>query len=192
MMPWLTVVGMGEDGLEGLASSARRAIDKTDVLIGSERLLALVPKARCERILWPQPFSEVIERIRPLRGRNTVVLATGDPLNYGVARKLLEIVPASEMVVLPGISAFSLAAARMGWSLPDTDTLTLHGRPASGIEAYIQPDARLIVLTADATTVGEVARRLTARGYGASMVTVLENMGGPRERRESFRADDCQ
>lgn len=189
MMPWLTVVGMGEDGLDGLAPRAHAAVTGAEVLIGSERLLAHVPEAAAERILWPEPFSAVIDRIKPLRGRNTVVLATGDPLNYGVARKLLEIVPASEMVVLPGISAFSLAAARMGWSLPDTDTLTLHGRPVSGIEPYIQPDARLIVLTADATTVREVARRLAGRGYGASMVTVLENMGGPRERHTSFRAD---
>jgi precorrin-6Y C5,15-methyltransferase (decarboxylating) len=189
MTAWLTVVGMGEDGLDGLAPRARRALEEAEVLIGSQRLLAHVPETAAERILWPEPFSEVIDRIKPLRGRNTVVLATGDPLNYGVARKLLEIVPASEMVVLPGISAFSLAAARMGWSLPDTDTLTLHGRPASGIEPCIQPDARLLVLTADAATVGEVARRLVARGFGASTVTVLENMGGAREHRMSFRAD---
>ncbi|MDP9137615.1 MAG: cobalt-precorrin-7 (C(5))-methyltransferase, partial [Pseudomonadota bacterium] len=119
MTPWLTVVGMGEDGLDGLAPPARRAIEKAEVLIGSARLLAHIPDAKCERILWPQPFSAVVERIKPLRGRNTVVLATGDPSNFGVARKLREILSPGELVVLPGISAFSLAAARMGWSLPD-------------------------------------------------------------------------
>ncbi len=190
MMPWLTVVGVGEDGLEGLAPRARRAIEEAEVLIGSARLLAKLPDTASERLLWPEPFSEVVNRIRPLRGRSTVVLATGDPLNYGVARKLLEIVPASEITVVPGISAFSLAAARMGWSLPDTDTLTLHGRPVAGIESFIQPGARLLVLTADATTVAGVARRLVARGYGPSTLTVLENMGGPREHRTTFRAED--
>jgi precorrin-6Y C5,15-methyltransferase (decarboxylating) len=189
--PWLTVVGMGEDGLDGLAPGARRAIDEAEVLIGSERLLAYVPENGSERVRWPEPFSEAVHHIARYRGRDTVVLATGDPLNYGVARKLMELVPASEVAVLPGISAFSLAAARMGWSLPDTDTLTLHGRPACGIEPYIQPGVRLIVLTTDETTIREVARRLAARGYGASIVTVLEDMGGSRERRSSFRADSC-
>jgi precorrin-6Y C5,15-methyltransferase (decarboxylating) len=189
MKPWLTVVGMGEDGVTGLGPEARRAISQAEVLIGSERLLERVPATTGERMAWPQPFSEMVNRIEPLRGRNIVMLATGDPLNYGVARKLLEIVPPSEVVVLPGISAFSLAAARMGWSLPDTDTLTLCGRPVPGIEPYIQPDARLIVLAADGTTAGEVAGRLVGRGYGESLITVLENMGGPDERRFSFRAD---
>jgi hypothetical protein len=114
---------------------------------------------------------------------------TGDPLNYGVARKLLEFIPFSEMRVIPHLSAFSLAAARLGWSLPDCDTLTLHGRDAANIEPFIQPGARLIVLTADATTIAEVARRLVARGFGKSTITVLENMGGPRERIASFAAD---
>ena len=137
---------------------------------------------------WPQPFSAVVDMIKPLRGRSTVILATGDPMNYGVARKLLEFIPFEEMRIIPHLSAFSLAAARMGWSLPDCDTLTLHGRDAANIEAFIQPRARLIVLTADAGTIAEVARRLLARGFEKSIITVLENMGGEREKKSSFIA----
>ena len=110
-------------------------------------------------------LQRVVEQIKPLRGRNTVILATGDPMNYGVARKLLEFVPFAEMAIIPHLSAFSLAAARMGWPLPDCDTLTLHGRAAANIEAFIQPGARLIALTADASTIAEVARRLVTRGF---------------------------
>jgi precorrin-6Y C5,15-methyltransferase (decarboxylating) len=106
-----------------------------------------------------------------------------------VARKLMEFIPFAEMEIIPSLSAFSLAAAKVGWSLPDCDTLTLHGREAAHIEPFIQPDVRLIVLTADRTTIAEVARRLTARGFGSSEITVLENMGGPRERMSSFRAE---
>jgi precorrin-6Y C5,15-methyltransferase (decarboxylating) len=116
------------------------------------------------------------------------VLATGDPLNYGVARKLMEFIPFAEMEIVPSLSAFSLAAARMGWSLPDCDTLTLHGRDAANIEPFIQPGVRLIVLTADRSTVAEVARRLVARGFGGSKITVLENMGGPRDKQSTFLA----
>ena len=188
MSRWLTIIGMGEDGYDGLSAAARLAISEAEVVVGSARLLAFLPPLTTERREWPQPFSAVVELIKPLKGRCTVVLATGDPLNYGVARKLLEFVPFAEMRIIPHISALSLAAARLGWSLPDCDTLTLHGRDAANIEPFIQPGARLIVLTADATTVAEVARRLVARGFGKSMVTVLENMGGPRECITSFAA----
>ena len=188
MNKWLTIAGMGEDGYEGLSAAARQVLAAAEVIVGSERLLGLLPPLDAERHVWPQPFSQVASRILPLRGRATVVLATGDPLNYGVARKLLEIVPFAETTIIPHLSAFSLAASRLGWSLPDCDTLTLHGREAATLEPFIQPGARLIVLTADGGTIGEVARRLAARGFGASEVTVLENMGGPRERITRFPA----
>ncbi|MCA3560290.1 MAG: precorrin-6y C5,15-methyltransferase (decarboxylating) subunit CbiE [Aestuariivirga sp.] len=189
MSQWLTIAGMGEDGWDGLSPKAQLAIRNAVVLVGSTRLLGFTPQSAAERHEWPQPFSAVIDRIKPLRGRKTVVLATGDPLNYGVARKLMEFIPFAEMEIIPHVSAFSLAAARVGWPLPDCDTLTLHGRDAAHIEPFIQPDVRLLVLTADRTTIPEVARRLTARGFGKSDITVLENMGGERERKSSFIAD---
>jgi len=186
---WLTIVGMGEDGWEGLSSRARLAISHAEVIVGSTRLLGFVPQGPAERHEWPQPFSAVVDRIKPLQGRRTVILATGDPLNYGVARKLMEFIPFGEMEIIPHLSAFSLAASRVGWSLPDCDTITLHGRDAAHIEPFIQPDAHLIVLTADRTTIPEVARRLVARGFGMSKIKVLENMGGEREKQSSFTAD---
>lgn len=189
MSKWLTIVGVGEDGYDGLSARARLAVGTAEVIVGSERLLAFLPAHTAEIHEWPQPFSAVIDRIRPLRGRRTVILATGDPLNYGVARKLLTFIPFDEVEIIPHLSAFSLAAARVGWSLPDCDTLTLHGRDAATIEPFIQPDVRLLVLTADAATIAEVARRLVARGFGRSAITVLENMGGTRERVSTFTAD---
>jgi precorrin-6B C5,15-methyltransferase / cobalt-precorrin-6B C5,C15-methyltransferase len=190
MTEWLTIIGMGEDGYDGLSAAARLAVETTSLVIGSERLLGMLPPSKTGRMEWPQPFSAVVDMIKPLRGRSTVILATGDPMNYGVARKLLEFIPFEEMRIIPHLSAFSLAAARMGWSLPDCDTLTLHGRDAANIEAFIQPRAKLIVLTADAGTIAEVARRLLARGFEKSIITVLENMGGDREAISSFTADD--
>ncbi len=188
MKKWLTITGMGEDGWEGLSARARHAIETAEVIVGSERLLAFLPRTNAETHEWPQPFSAVVERIKPLAGRRTVILATGDPMNFGAARKLMEFIPFAEMDVIPHLSAFSLAASRVGWSLPDCDTLTLHGRHAANLEAFIQPDVRLLVLTADASTIPEVARRLAARGFGQSEITVLENMGGQRERQSSFIA----
>ena len=189
MSNWLTIIGMGEDGYEGLSAHAKLKLEQAEVIVGSDRLLGFLPTLTAERHEWPQPFSAVVEQMKPLRGRKTIILATGDPMNYGVARKLLEFIPFAEMEIIPSLSAFSLAAALMGWSLPDCDTLTLHGRDAANIEAFIQPRAKLIVLTADASTIPEVARRLVARGFEKSIITVLENMGGEREKKSCFTAN---
>jgi precorrin-6Y C5,15-methyltransferase (decarboxylating) len=190
MTKWLSIIGMGEDGYDGLSARAKLLVQQADVIVGAERLLALTPQTSATREEWPQPFSAVVTQIKRLRGRKTVLLATGDPSNYGVARKVLEFTPADEVEIVPHLSAFSLAAARLGWSLPDCDTLTLHGRPAAQLEAFIHPGVRLIALTENGSTIAEVARRLVARGYGQSRITVLENMGGPHEKQSGFLAGE--
>jgi precorrin-6Y C5,15-methyltransferase (decarboxylating) len=189
MTQWLSIIGMGEDGYAGLSTSARLTLERAEVIIASDRMFALLPPMNAERHVWPQPFSEIYDRIKSFAGRRTVLLATGDPMNFGVARKIFEIAPHEDIAVIPHLSAFSLAAARMGWSLPDCDCFTIHGRPAANLETFVQPDAKLLVLTQDESSIDEACRRLVARGFQSSMVTVLENMGGERERKTSFRAD---
>ena len=187
--PWLTVIGMGEDGWSGISASAQASLKAADVIIGTERLQSLLPNLTGQKENWPQPFSALVNYIHKHRGKNTVVLATGDPSNFGVARRLHEIFPRDEIKVIPHRSAFSLAAAALGWSIPDCDCLTIHGRPAAALEAFVQPDAKLLVLTQDETSIAEICRRLVARGFEDSAVTVLENLGGPKECISHFRAD---
>ncbi len=189
-MKWLTIIGVGEDGYDGLTHAARVALDQAHAVIGSARLLGRMPRLNASMVEWPQPFSAALDMITPHTGTPTVVLATGDPMNYGVARKLLEIIPLADIEIFPSVSAVSLAAARMGWSLPDCDVVSLHGRAPANLETFIQPGVRLLVLTSDETTIFDVAARLAARGFGGSVVTVLENLGGPRERISHFAADD--
>lgn len=189
MSTWLTIIGIGEDGYEGLGARARSELAGAEVVIGSERTLAMLPAGPARHLLWPQPFAAVVEQLKPLSGTRTVILATGDPLNYGVARKILTFVPKAEIEIIPHLSAFSLAASRLGWSLPDCDCFTIHGRPAANVEAFIQPEARLLILTEDETSPAEVCRRLMARCFGESAVTVLENLGGDAEAVTHFRAD---
>jgi len=189
MNAWLTIVGIGEDGFEGLGSRAREALHLAEVVVGSERTLAMLPALKAQQLPWPQPFSEVVGQLTPLRDTPTVILATGDPMNFGVARKILTFIPWQEVVVIPNLSAFSMAAARMGWSIPDCDCFSIHGRPAANVEAFIQPDAKLLVLTEDETSVAEVCRRLVARGFGTSEIAVLENLGGSREALTTFCAN---
>jgi len=185
---WLTVIGIGEDGLDGLSRAARALLGQAEVLVGGTRHLALVPEGRAERIAWRQPLMETLPEIAAHEGRRVVVLATGDPLWYGVGAALLQRFGREAMLVLPAPSAFSLAAARMGWPLAECTPLTLHGRPLARLAFFLQPSARLLILSADGTTPAAVAAFLAARGWGESALTVLECMGGPRERRIERRA----
>jgi precorrin-6B C5,15-methyltransferase / cobalt-precorrin-6B C5,C15-methyltransferase len=185
---WLTVIGIGEDGLDGFSRAARTLVEQAEVLVGGERHLALVPQDRAERIAWRQPLAESLPEIAAQEGRRVVVLASGDPLWYGVGALLLRRFGREAMLVLPAPSAFSLAAARMGWPLAECTPLTLHGRPLARLALFLQPGARLLILSEDGATPAAVAALLAARGWGESALTVLEHMGGPRERLIQGRA----
>jgi precorrin-6B C5,15-methyltransferase / cobalt-precorrin-6B C5,C15-methyltransferase len=188
MTPWLTIVGIGEDGWDGLSAKSRHAIQSAEHVIGSTRTLSMLPEGKAKHHEWPQPFSAIVDNIKLMRDQPTVMLATGDPMNYGVARKIFEIIPREEVEVLPNLSAFTLAAAHKGWSLPDCDCLTIHGRPVNNLEIFVAPDAKLLVLTQDETSIAEACNRLVARGFGGSEVTVLENLGGRHEKATTFKA----
>jgi precorrin-6B C5,15-methyltransferase / cobalt-precorrin-6B C5,C15-methyltransferase len=180
---WLSIVGIGEDGAEGLSPIARRLITSAELVVGGARHLELAGDLVCGRPLaWPSPMSDAFGEIKRHRGRNVVVLASGDPFHFGVGKQLAAFVPEEEFVCLPQPSAFSLAAARMGWSLQDVALVTLHGRALQGIVRYLQPGARILALSWDGATPQKLAELLGARRMGQSRITVLEAMGGPRER----------
>ena len=182
-MTWLSVVGIGAEGLEGLRPGARAAIDRADVLVGGARHLAMLPPDARPRLAWRSPLTDTLPEILALRPRRVAVLASGDPLWYGVGRLLLRHVPASEVSVLPHISAFQEASSRLGWALEDVQTVTAHGRPIAALRRHFQTGRRLLVLTADGRAPAEIADCLVASGFGASRTVVLEEMGGPAERR---------
>ncbi len=181
--PWLHIVGIGEDGMAGLLPATRAVVEAAEVIIGGERHHALSDAITAERLAWPSPFNALIGQLQGLRGRRVVVLATGDPLWYSVGARIGRAIPAAEITFHPQLSAFQLASARMGWSMADLETLTVHGRPVEQMIAFIQPDARLLILTTGAETPGQIARFLSERGFGASSMTVLANMGGEGEAR---------
>ncbi|UEM01243.1 precorrin-6y C5,15-methyltransferase (decarboxylating) subunit CbiE [Skermanella rosea] len=187
---WLSVVGIGEDGLDGVSPAGRRLIDAAEVLMGGERHLAMIPDDGRERLAWLSPFSEGIERLLDLRGRRVCVLASGDPLDHGVGATLARRIPAGETIVVPAPGAFALACARMGWPRAEVETLSLHGRPAALLHAYVQPGARLLILSENGATPGVIAGLLRQRGYGGSRITVLEHLGGPRERCREWRESE--
>jgi precorrin-6Y C5,15-methyltransferase (decarboxylating) len=181
--PWLHIVGIGEEGMAGLAPAARAVVEAAEVIVGGERHHTLSERVTAERIAWPSPFDAMIGTIRGLKGRRAVVLVTGDPLWFSVGARIAKGIDPAEIVFHPALSAFQLAACRLGWSLADTETLSLHGRPAVQILPFVAPGARLLALTTGAETPREVARLLVERGWGPSELTVFAAMGGPREER---------
>jgi precorrin-6Y C5,15-methyltransferase (decarboxylating) len=188
---WLSIVGIGEDGIDGLSSTARGLIEAAEIVFGGRRHLTLAaPLIRGAARPWPSPFDGAAEEVSLHRGRQVCVLASGDPFHYGVGAVLARHIDPREIIVLAAPSAFSLAAARLGWSLPETVLLSLHGRALDLIRPHLQPAARILALTSDGDAPAALVKLLAAIGFGASRVTVLENLGGPQESIRSATAAD--
>ena len=181
MRPWLAVVGIGEDGLAGLAPVGRALVETAEVLVGGARHLGMITSVNVERIVWERPLRGTVDRIAALRGRRVTVVASGDPMWYGVGVTLTRRFPREEMTIIPQPSALSLAAARLGWPLADCATMTLQGRPLDTLRLHLAPRRHILVLSEDGGTPRTVAELLTGLGWGLSRLTVLAHLGGPHE-----------
>ncbi|MET4326738.1 precorrin-6Y C5,15-methyltransferase (decarboxylating) [Bradyrhizobium sp. i1.15.2] len=184
--PWLTIIGIGEDGLAGLPEASRKALDDAETVFGGERHLALAGVTGRGRP-WPVPFDA--DAVLSCRGRPTAVLASGDPFWFGAGASLAEKLHGDEWIAHPAPSTFSLAAARLGWRLEAIACLGLHAAPFERLVPHLAHGARIICLVRDAKAAGDLAKWLTARGWGASAFWTLTALGGPRESIDAHRAD---
>ncbi|GAA4685794.1 precorrin-6y C5,15-methyltransferase (decarboxylating) subunit CbiE [Phytohabitans rumicis] len=183
-MPDVTVVGIGADGWAGLSATAQDAVRAAEVLLGSRRQLDLVPdEAKGERVPWPSPLLPalpgLLERHRDAR---TCVLASGDPMFYGIGSTVVRILGPDRVTVLPQAASTSLACARLGWAAEEVEVVSLVGRPVELLHTAVHPGRRLLVLSAGAASPAAIAALLTSKGYGESALTVLAQLGGPGER----------
>ncbi|MDK1375402.1 MULTISPECIES: precorrin-6y C5,15-methyltransferase (decarboxylating) subunit CbiE [unclassified Sinorhizobium] len=181
--PWLVIIGIGEDGVAGLGDEAKRLIATAPVAFGGARHIELVGSlitGECQA--WQSPFEKSVDAIVARRGSPVVVLASGDPFLFGAGATLARRIDAAEMRVIPAPSSFSLAASRLGWALQDVATVSLHGRPLDLIRPHLHPGARVLALTSDEVGPKALAALLCDSGFGRSQLTVLEALGGARER----------
>lgn len=185
--PWLHIIGIGEDGLEGLNSITRNLVEAADILVAGVRHLDMVPSGP-EKISWGSNLNQGIDAIKANAGKSVVVLATGEPLWFGIGTTLLRHFDKSEVMVYPTVGAFSLAAARMGWAISDVACMTVHGRALENLNRVIAPKAKILVLSRDGKTPIEIASLLATYGYGDSKITVFEHMGGDQENRREGSA----
>lgn len=191
MAVWLTIIGIGEDGWAGLGETARAALKDAGIVFGGQRHLALVSnEIKAERRSWPSPFAEGLRELLALRGKPVCVLASGDPMLFGVGASLGRDIPADEMRVLPAPSSFSLAASRLGWPLQETAQLSIHGRPIELLHPHFHHGARLLILSHDGGSPAAIAQLLRQRGFGSSGISVLEHLGGEKEQRIDGNAID--
>ena len=198
--PWLTIIGLGEDGWQGLSSAGRAALEGAQLVTGSARHLALLPdlsglpdisnqpSLRAELIEWPVPFADGIPLLLSQRGRRVALLASGDPFWFGAGSAVTRHLETHEWTALPGVSTFSLAAARLGWAIEHVTCLGLHAAPLTRLRPHLCRGTRVVVLLRDGASVAELARYLVDTGFGASVMSVLEAVGGPRERRRDVVA----
>ncbi|MEV0786913.1 precorrin-6y C5,15-methyltransferase (decarboxylating) subunit CbiE [Streptomyces sp. NPDC050423] len=187
----MSVVGVGADGWSGLPDTARSALVAAQVLIGGERQLGLLPpECAGRRVAWPSPLRPAVPGLLAAHaGSRIAVLASGDPMFYGIGRALTEVLGADGLRVLPHPSSVSYACARVGWPLEDTEVITLVGRPAARLAAALYDGRRLLVLSADAGTPAVVAALLCEHGFGPSPLRVLEQLGGEDEASTDGTAD---
>ncbi|WP_438383838.1 precorrin-6y C5,15-methyltransferase (decarboxylating) subunit CbiE [Asaia sp. BMEF1] len=187
--PWLTLIGLGEDGFEALSRQAQRAIADAEVIMGGRRHLALIEgRSRAEQQPWPSPYAQAMPALQSHAGRKVVVLASGDPFFFGAGTQIVAHFGREALTVVPGRSCLTAACARLGWSVQDVSVVSLCGRAISRLVPHLQPGARLLLLSADETTPADVAAFLTERGCGQSRLHLLEALDGPDQRLRSLRA----
>ncbi|WP_109313943.1 precorrin-6y C5,15-methyltransferase (decarboxylating) subunit CbiE [Ruegeria sp. AU67] len=183
--PWLSVLGLGEDGLDGLSPASRQVLERAEIIMGPPRHLSLIPDTGAQRVDWPVPFSDGLPILTGFRGHPTVVLASGDPFWFGAGSVIARNFDAGEWTAHPGQSTFSLAAARLGWPLESTQTFGLHAAPLTRLRPHLSPGLRAILLLRNGAAVAELATYLNETGFADTQLHVMEALGGPRERSRS-------
>lgn len=187
--PWLTLVGLGEDGPDGLSRASRDALAGAEVVAGAARHLALV-QPQCETLVWPVPFADGIAQLRALRGRRVVMLVSGDPFWFGAGTSVTKHLARDEWHAIPAPSTFGWAASRLGWALETCVTLGLHAAPLTRLRPHLAAGTHALLLLRDGAAVGELAEYLCALGWGESRLHILESLGGPKARHRVTRAAD--
>ena len=177
--PWLSIIGLGEDGLAGLSDASKSALADAEVVFGGSRHLALTEVGARGRE-WPIPFD--LAPLLALRGKKVVMLASGDPFWFGAGGSVSAHLSPDEWRCFSSPSIFSLVASRMGWKLEEVLCLGLHAAPYARLAPILSKGVRAICTLRDGAAVQELADWLAANGFGQTEVTVCEALGGPRER----------
>lgn len=184
----VTVVGIGADGWDGLDAASQVLVEAADTVVGGARQLAMLPPGDQRHEPWPSPLKPQLTEFLARQEGTIVVLASGDPLVSGIGTTLINAIGADNVQIIPAISSVALASARMKWAAESTDVVSVVGRDAHNVLRALAPGHRLLVLSSDGKTPTTVAKLLVDAGYGASRMTVLENLGAETENQREATA----
>ncbi|GLS86524.1 precorrin-6Y methyltransferase [Cypionkella aquatica] len=176
--PWVTIIGLNEDGLSGLSDASRAALAQAEIIFGGPRHLALVGAGDKGRV-WPVPFST--DPVLALRGTPVAILASGDPFWFGAGSSLTAHLARAEWQAFPAPSTFQLAAAQLGWRMEEITCHGLHAAPFARLRPVLAKGARAICLLRDGNAPQALAKWLTDQGFAADL-WVMEKLGGPHQR----------
>ncbi|HEY9264547.1 MAG TPA: precorrin-6y C5,15-methyltransferase (decarboxylating) subunit CbiE [Mycobacterium sp.] len=182
----IVVVGIGADGMAGLAPASRAELERATVVYGSPRQLDLLDQSvSAPRRPWPSPMLPALRTLLDDADGDVHVVASGDPLMHGVGSTLIRLHRRDRVAVLPHVSSVTLACSRVGWSVQDTEIISLvTAEPFTAVRR----GGQAVVLSRDRSSPAALARLLADTGRGDSELTVLEQLGGPRELRRSSTA----
>ncbi|RIJ77223.1 precorrin-6y C5,15-methyltransferase (decarboxylating) subunit CbiE [Nakamurella silvestris] len=172
------VLGVGGDGWTGLTEAHQALVTTAEVVLAGARHLSLIPEVPGQlRLTWPSPLrSGLPDLLAELAGRFVLVLASGDPLVSGIGSTLIELLGPDRVTVLPHVSSVAVARARLGWPAESATVVSAVGRDSAAVLRPVAPGRRLLVLSSDEHTPGEVAALLTGAGYGSSTMTVFSDL----------------
>ncbi len=185
------VIGVGQGGFASLPADLRDRLAMMDLVIAAPRFHDGLPNGP-EIQDWPSPFSNIYNIIEENSKKSLALLATGDPMWFGAGASLVRRLGPDACEVVPAVSGLQLAAARLGWPMAACDIVSIHGRPVGTLVSALAPRACLLVIAQDGKSPGQVARLLSARGYGAASMHVLADLGGEGEARIDGTADSWQ
>jgi precorrin-6Y C5,15-methyltransferase (decarboxylating) len=178
----VVVVGIGADGWAGRGEAARAAVLAAELIVGSQRQLALLPETRAEQRPWPSPIDPLVDELCSPGGAGACVLASGDPMLHGIGATLAGRLGPGRVEVHPHPSALALACARLGWPEAEVELVSAVARPAEVLVRALQPGRRIVAYASGASGASELARVLAERGFGPSRLIVMEQLGGAEER----------
>jgi precorrin-6B C5,15-methyltransferase / cobalt-precorrin-6B C5,C15-methyltransferase len=182
----IIVIGIGADGMAGLAPTSRDELQRAAVIYGSPRQLDLLDDSVTgDRREWPSPMLPALHTLLDGVEGDVHVVASGDPLLHGIGNTLIRLYGPDRVAVLPHVSSVTLACSRVGWAVQDTEIISL---VTAEPHTAVRRGGQAVVMSRDGASPATLARLLTEHERGDSEITVLEQLGGPAERRRSATA----
>ncbi|MFV9510160.1 precorrin-6y C5,15-methyltransferase (decarboxylating) subunit CbiE [Tepidibacillus sp. LV47] len=183
MIGKIKIIGIGNDGENGIFPHYRKWIDEADILVGGERHLSYFPHFQKEKWVLKGDLPFILHRLKEEAiNKKVVVLASGDPLFYGIARLFLDIVGSENLSIYPHLSSLQLAFARLGDTWQDTYIESLHGRSLAGLAQRIDGKAKIALLTDTVHSPTAIAKYLLNYGFDEYEMFIGEYLGGKNER----------